>query len=86
MARRESDDSVGPKRKWYEGRFLNAKDSEVTNASQITVRESLWPLFLVTILYFLWVSYHLISIVALILIYNTNRIQPPISCMSLHCL
>lgn len=41
-------------RKWYEGRFLNAKDSEVTDASKITVRESLWPLFLVTILYFLW--------------------------------
>ena len=45
-----------PGKKWYEMRFLNAKDSEVTDASKITVRESLWPLFLVTILYFLWVS------------------------------
>ncbi|KAJ6506863.1 major facilitator superfamily domain-containing protein [Mycena sanguinolenta] len=26
----------------------------VTNASQLTLRETLWPLFLVTILYFLW--------------------------------
>lgn len=48
---RQSDD-----KKWYEGRFLNAKDSEVTDAATISVRESLWPLFLVTILYFLWVS------------------------------
>jgi hypothetical protein len=27
----------------------------ITNASQLTLRETLWPLFLVTILYFLWV-------------------------------
>ncbi|KAJ7036019.1 major facilitator superfamily domain-containing protein [Mycena alexandri] len=26
----------------------------ITNASQLTLRETLWPLFLVTILYFLW--------------------------------
>jgi hypothetical protein len=29
--------------------------NQVTNAAQLTLRETLWPLFLVTILYFLWV-------------------------------
>ncbi|KAJ7768152.1 major facilitator superfamily domain-containing protein [Mycena maculata] len=28
--------------------------NRITNASQLTLRETLWPLFLVTILYFLW--------------------------------
>lgn len=55
---RNKDKSRHDGRKWYEGRFLNTKDSEVTDAATITVRESLWPLFLVTILYFLWVCSH----------------------------
>jgi FHS family L-fucose permease-like MFS transporter len=29
--------------------------NRITNASALTLRETLWPLFLVTILYFLWV-------------------------------
>jgi FHS family L-fucose permease-like MFS transporter len=29
----------------------------ITNASQLTLRETIWPLFLVTILYFLWVRF-----------------------------
>lgn len=33
---------------------LRAKDDQVTDASKLTFRQSLWPLSLVTILFFLW--------------------------------
>ena len=67
------------KRKWYEGRFLNAKDSEVTDASKITVRESLWPLFLVTILYFLWVSAFLLLYPKLLLPAQHTKLLHPLT-------
>ena len=35
---------------------LRARDDQVTNASDLTLRQSLLPLALVTILFFLWVN------------------------------
>jgi len=36
---------------------LRARDDQVTNASDLTLRQSLLPLALVTILFFLWVNF-----------------------------
>jgi FHS family L-fucose permease-like MFS transporter len=35
---------------------LTTKNTDVTTAAQLTLRQSLWPLSIVTILFFLWVS------------------------------
>ena len=40
---------------------LRTRDDKRTNASELTVKQSLYPLCLVTILFFLWVN-HLPSI------------------------
>ena len=35
---------------------LRNKNDQVTSAAQLTLRQSLWPLTIVTLLFFLWVS------------------------------
>lgn len=35
---------------------LTTKNTDVTTAAQLTLRQSLWPLSIVTILFFLWVG------------------------------
>jgi FHS family L-fucose permease-like MFS transporter len=35
---------------------LRVRDDQKTNAAELTLRESIYPLCLVTILFFLWVS------------------------------
>ncbi|EZF92855.1 hypothetical protein H113_06304 [Trichophyton rubrum MR1459] len=35
-------------------RHIRARNDQVTNAAQLTLRQSLWPLTIVTILFFLW--------------------------------
>jgi hypothetical protein len=35
---------------------LRARNNTVTKAAELSLRESLWPLMIVTILFFLWVS------------------------------
>jgi len=42
---------------------LRARDDKVTNASDLTLRQSLLPLALVTILFFLWVNFHTFGII-----------------------
>lgn len=37
--------------------FLRNRDDKVTNASDLTLRQSILPLCLVTILFFLWVRF-----------------------------
>lgn len=41
--------------KFFRKRPLRARDDQVTNAANLTLRQSLVPLCLVTILFFLWV-------------------------------
>lgn len=41
--------------KFFRKRSLRARDDQVTNASNLTLRQSIFPLCLVTILFFLWV-------------------------------
>jgi FHS family L-fucose permease-like MFS transporter len=43
-----------PKKKVYFAVHSLRVGDRITNASELTLRETLWPLFLVTILYFLW--------------------------------
>lgn len=35
---------------------LRVNNNQVTNAASLTLRQSLWPLTIVTLLFFLWVS------------------------------
>lgn len=35
---------------------LKVDNNKVTNAANLTLRQSLWPLTIVTLLFFLWVS------------------------------
>lgn len=35
---------------------LRVDNNKVTNAANLTLRQSLWPLTIVTLLFFLWVS------------------------------
>ncbi|TDZ38722.1 Glucose/galactose transporter [Colletotrichum sidae] len=41
-------------RQFLKGRSLRQKDNVRTNAAELTLKESLFPIFLVTILFFLW--------------------------------
>jgi MFS transporter, FHS family, L-fucose permease len=41
--------------KFFRKRSIRARDDQVTNASDLTLKQSLLPLALVTILFFLWV-------------------------------
>lgn len=40
---------------------LRTRDDQRTRAAELTLRQSIYPLFLVTILFFLWVNQHLPS-------------------------
>jgi FHS family L-fucose permease-like MFS transporter len=40
----------------FKKRTLKVSDKERTNAAELTLRQSIYPLALVTILFFLWVS------------------------------
>jgi FHS family L-fucose permease-like MFS transporter len=39
---------------FWKRRSLRVRDDQRTKAAELTLRESLWPLALVTILFFLW--------------------------------
>jgi chitodextrinase len=54
MSDSNSDDKP-QKKAWFKNHSLKVGD-RVTNAAELTLKESLFPLFLVTILYFLWVK------------------------------
>ncbi|KAF4121695.1 MFS transporter, FHS family, L-fucose permease [Geosmithia morbida] len=41
-------------KEFFKKRSLKVSDSSVTRAAELTVRESLWPITLVTLLFFLW--------------------------------
>lgn len=41
-------------KEWVKQRSLRAKDDKRTNAAELTLRESIYPICLVTILFFLW--------------------------------
>lgn len=44
------------KKSFFRKRTLRVRDDQVTRASQLTVKQSILPICLVTILYFLWVG------------------------------
>jgi FHS family L-fucose permease-like MFS transporter len=41
-------------KEFFKKRSLKVSDKSVTNAAELTVRESIWPIALVTVLFFLW--------------------------------
>lgn len=41
-------------KKFLQDRSLKVSDDRVTKAAEITLRESVWPISLVTVLFFLW--------------------------------
>jgi hypothetical protein len=41
-------------KKFFKDRSLKVPDGSVTKAAELTVRESIWPIALVTTLFFLW--------------------------------
>jgi FHS family L-fucose permease-like MFS transporter len=41
---------------FFKRRSLRNRDDQRTRAAELTLRESIYPLMLVTILFFLWVS------------------------------
>ena len=41
-------------KQFFKDRPLKVKDSKVTKAAELTLRESIWPIALVTVLFFLW--------------------------------
>ncbi|KAL8283049.1 hypothetical protein RB597_010434 [Gaeumannomyces tritici] len=41
-------------REWWSKRRLKVKDDQPTKAAELTLRQSIFPIFLVTILFFLW--------------------------------
>ena len=41
-------------KEWVKRRSLRAKDDKRTNAAELTLKESIYPICLVTILFFLW--------------------------------
>lgn len=41
-------------KKFFEGRSLKAPDDRRTKAAELTLRESIYPICIVTILFFLW--------------------------------
>lgn len=41
-------------REWWKKRSLRVRDDKVTKAAELSLRESLLPICLVTILFFLW--------------------------------
>jgi hypothetical protein len=45
--------------KWLKKNALKNRDDQRTNAAELTLRQSIYPIVLVTILFFLWVSYML---------------------------
>lgn len=47
---------------------LRSRDDQRTRAAELTLRESIYPLCLVTILFFLWVSLDLTVAVAIMLL------------------
>ena len=42
--------------KWLKKNALKNRDDQRTNAAELTLRQSIYPIVLVTILFFLWVS------------------------------
>lgn len=42
----------------FKKRSLKVRDDEKTNAAELTLRQSIYPICLVTILFFLWVCVH----------------------------
>jgi hypothetical protein len=42
--------------KWLKKNALKNRDDQRTNAAELTLRQSIFPIVLVTILFFLWVS------------------------------
>jgi hypothetical protein len=42
--------------KWLKKNSLKNRDDQRTNAAELTLRQSIYPIVLVTILFFLWVS------------------------------
>jgi hypothetical protein len=42
--------------KWLKKNTLKNRDDQRTNAAELTLRQSIYPIILVTILFFLWVS------------------------------
>ena len=42
--------------KWLKKNSLKNRDDQRTNAAELTLRQSIYPIILVTILFFLWVS------------------------------
>ena len=47
---------------WLKKNALKTSDNQRTRAAELTLRQSIYPLMLVTILFFLWVSSSLVSI------------------------
>ncbi|KAJ4261631.1 hypothetical protein NW762_007064 [Fusarium torreyae] len=41
-------------KKFFKDRSLKVSDKQVTRAAELTLRESIWPIALVTVLFFLW--------------------------------
>ena len=41
-------------KKFFKDRSLKVSDTSLTRAAELTVRESIWPITLVTTLFFLW--------------------------------
>lgn len=41
-------------KKFFKERSLKVSDDHVTRAAELTLRESIWPISLVTVLFFLW--------------------------------
>lgn len=41
-------------REWWAKRRLKVQDDKTTKAAELTLRKSIFPIFLVTILFFLW--------------------------------
>lgn len=41
-------------KKFFKERSLKVSDKKVTKAAELTLRESIWPIALVTVLFFLW--------------------------------
>ena len=42
--------------KWLKKNSLKNRDDQRTNAAELTLRQSIYPIILVTVLFFLWVS------------------------------
>lgn len=41
-------------KKFFKDRSLKVSDKKVTKAAELSLRESIWPIALVTVLFFLW--------------------------------